>query len=79
MGTIESTKSLLEIVAPVAGKVTAVNMELTDNPGLINEDPYGSGWIAEMEISDLASDTELLLDGEAYVEVVKRKAAEDAG
>lgn len=79
LGTIESTKSLLEIVAPVAGKVTAVNMELTDNPGLINEDPYGSGWIAEMEISDLASDTELLLDGEAYVEVVKRKAAEDAG
>jgi|YelNatPaOPRAMG01_1025707.scaffolds.fasta_scaffold08870_8 glycine cleavage system H protein len=79
LGTIESTKSLLEIVSPVTGKVTAINLELTDNPGLINEDPYGAGWIAEVELTDLESDKELLLDGEAYAEIVKRKAAEDAG
>lgn len=79
LGTIESTKSLLEIVSPITGKVTAVNMELTDNPGLINEDPYGTGWIAEVELTDLESDKGLLLDGEAYAEIVRRKAAEDAG
>ncbi len=64
-GEVESTKSVSEIYAPVAGTVAAVNDALTPNPELINQDPYGEGWICEVE---LASDADLsgLLDAAAY-------------
>jgi glycine cleavage system H protein len=64
-GEVESTKSVSEIYAPVAGTVVAVNPALADNPALLNEDPYGAGWICTIEMSD---DTELdgLLDAAAY-------------
>lgn len=50
-GEVESTKSVSEIYAPVSGVVTAVNSELEGAPELMNRDPYGSGWIYEIEIS----------------------------
>jgi len=64
-GEVESTKSVSEIYAPVSGTVVAVNDALTANPERINQDPYGEGWICEVE---LASDAELsdLLDAAAY-------------
>jgi len=64
-GEVESTKSVSEIYAPVSGTVAAVNDALTANPERINQDPYGEGWICEVE---LASDAELsdLLDAAAY-------------
>jgi glycine cleavage system H protein len=49
LGEIESTKSVSEIYAPVAGTVVAVNSELADAPERVNEDPYGAGWICELE------------------------------
>ncbi len=51
-GEVESTKSVSEIYAPLSGKVVAVNDALVASPEIINSDPYGNGWIAEIEISD---------------------------
>lgn len=62
---VESTKSVSEIYAPVAGKITAVNDSLGNNPDLINSDPYGEGWLCEIEFSDPAA-LESLLDATAY-------------
>jgi len=79
LGTIESAKAVLEIIAPVSGSVVAVNTTLIDHPELINEDPYGAGWIAILALTDYAADQELLVDGTAYAAVVQRKAAEEVG
>lgn len=50
-GEVESTKSVSEIFSPVTGTVVAVNDSLTNNPELVNSDPYGAGWLAEISIS----------------------------
>jgi glycine cleavage system H protein len=55
-GEVESTKSVSEIYAPVSGTVVAVNDSLDSAPEAINSDPYGIGWIAEIEVSALATD-----------------------
>lgn len=78
VGTIESAKAVLELVSPISGTIVAVNAALEENPGLINEDPYGAGWVAELELTDYAGDAELLIDGAAYAALVQRKAAEDS-
>jgi glycine cleavage system H protein len=50
-GEVESTKSVSEIYAPITGKVVSVNGSLESNPEIINSDPYGKGWIVEIEIN----------------------------
>ena len=50
-GEVESTKSVSEIYAPVSGKVISINQDLDKSPEVINSDPYGAGWIAEIELS----------------------------
>lgn len=62
---VESTKSVSEIYAPVAGTVVDVNSDLADNPERLNEDPYGEGWIFALELDDPAQLDELL-DAEGY-------------
>lgn len=64
-GEVESTKSVSEIYAPISGKVVAINKKLDTNPETINSDPYGDGWIAEIEIlGDKLSET--LLSAREY-------------
>lgn len=65
LGEVESTKSVSEIYAPVAGTVVAVNDALVASPELINSDPYGEGWLCEISIAD-SSDFDVLLDAQAY-------------
>lgn len=55
-GEVESTKSVSEIFAPVSGKIVEVNQALDSNPETINSDPYGAGWIAEVEVSGEPTD-----------------------
>ena len=55
-GEVESTKSVSEIYSPVTGKITSVNPELDKAPELINQYPYGSGWIAEIDVSEVPTD-----------------------
>ena len=52
-GEVESTKSVSDIFSPVSGTVTAVNEALEDDPSLINTDPYGEGWIYEVQVSEV--------------------------
>jgi glycine cleavage system H protein len=65
LGEVESTKSVSEIYAPVAGTVVAVNETLVASPELVNSDPYGAGWLCDISTSGEA-DFEALLDAEAY-------------
>ena len=65
IGEVESTKSVSEIYSPVSGTVVAVNDALGDSPQSINEDPYGSGWICEIELDD-DSGVSSLLDADGY-------------
>jgi glycine cleavage system H protein len=78
VGYVESAKATLELVSPVSGRVVAVNSALPDAPETINQEPYEKGWIAELELRDFAADRELLIDGPAYAEIIKKKAAEYA-
>lgn len=64
-GSVESVKTASEIYLPVAGTVTAVNDDLKTKPELINQDPYGAGWIAKIKITDAAG-LAGLLDAAAY-------------
>jgi glycine cleavage system H protein len=64
-GEVESTKSVSDLYAPVAGSVITRNEALDEQPELVNTDPYGAGWIAEIEVADL-SVLDSLLDAEAY-------------
>ena len=65
VGELESTKSVSEMYAPVGGVVVAVNEALADNPQLLNEDPYGEGWLIEIDAGDV-SQFVALLDADGY-------------
>jgi glycine cleavage system H protein len=62
---VESTKSVSEIFSPVSGTIAEVNSDLSDTPQMINEDPYGKGWIFSVEMSDLG-EADGLMDANAY-------------
>ena len=72
VGEVESTKSVSEVFAPVAGEVVARNGALEDSPELVNSDPYGEGWMIEIKLAD-ASAMDSLMDANDY-----RKLIEDA-
>jgi glycine cleavage system H protein len=65
MGTVESVKAVSDLYAPVSGTVTAVNSNLEDEPELVNEDPFGQGWMIKVELAD-ETEPEDLMDAEAY-------------
>ena len=68
-GEVESTKSVSDLYAPVSGKVSAVNSDLEGSPQLVNSEPYGAGWLLDVQASDVAaleSAIAELLDAEAY-------------
>lgn len=64
-GEVESTKSVSDVYAPVSGTVVSVNEALSGTPELLNSDPYGEGWLCEIEMSD-AAQVDGLLDAAAY-------------
>ncbi|MGB3955020.1 MAG: glycine cleavage system protein GcvH [Brooklawnia sp.] len=68
-GELESTKSVSDLYAPVSGVVTSVNEAVTEEPESIGEDPYGEGWLFDVEMSDPA-ELDALLDAEAYAELI---------
>lgn len=68
-GEVESTKSVSDVYAPVSGTVVAVNQALVDAPETVNADPYGSGWICEIECTDPA-EVDGLMDAAAYQALV---------
>jgi glycine cleavage system H protein len=64
-GTIEAVKTVADMCAPVSGKLCDINYALNDAPEIVNADPYGAGWIAKIELSDL-SELDKLMDSEEY-------------
>jgi len=73
---IESTKSVSDVYVPLTGSVSAVNEALAEQPELVNQDPYGTGWMFELEVSDV-SEVDALLDADAYRALIAAEAADD--
>ena len=69
-GVIESVKSAFDLYSPLAGEVTEVNSALDEQPELVNEDPYGAGWMVKIRVTD-AGPFDGLLDAEAYRSAVQ--------
>jgi len=76
-GTVESVKAVSELYSPVSGEVVERNDKLVDSPELVNQQPYGAGWIVVVKPSRLQDDLKTLLDAKAYAsflhEVTKKK------
>lgn len=66
-GEIESVKSVSDLFSPVTGEITRLNQAVVDDPGLINADPFGEGWLFELSVSELPE----LLDAEAYAALIE--------
>lgn len=73
-GVVESTKSVSDLYVPLSGKVLEANDPLLDNPGIINEDAYGEGWMIKIQI-DQESELGELLDATAYTKLVEEEGA----
>lgn len=67
-GTVEAVKTVSELFAPIDGEILEINEELEDNPELVNDDPYGDGWMIKIKVSD-ASQLESLLSAEEYEDI----------
>jgi len=72
LGTLESVKAVSEFLAPVTGEVLEVNDRLEDEPNLVNEDPYGNGWLVKMSGSATAGDE--FFDAEGYQEFLEQES-----
>ena len=68
-GSVEAVKTVSDLFLPVSGEITEMNEGLEDNPELINDDPYGKGWIIKMKISD-QNELSDLLSADAYKELI---------
>ena len=68
-GTVEAVKTVSDLFMPLSGKVIETNSELEDRPELVNEDPYGEGWIIKIDISDI-SEIRSLLSYQDYINLV---------
>ncbi len=73
LGTIEAVKAVSDLYSPVSGEVTEANEALKDSPASVNKDPYGTGWMAKIKLSDPA-ELANLLDAAAYAELAAKSA-----
>jgi len=64
-GEVESVKAVSDVIAPLSGEVLEVNQKAVDEPEVVNDDPYGEGWLARIRLSD-AAEADALMDAEAY-------------
>ncbi len=78
LATVETVKVDLVIPAPVAGTIVAVNEDLAAHPEAVNADPYGDGWLAEIEPTDMA-DYDALIDAQTYLRQVQARAEQERG
>ena len=69
MGEVESVKAVSDIFAPVSGQVLEINQIVIDEPGLVNKDPYGAGWLVRLELSK-PSELDALMDSDKYDQFV---------
>jgi glycine cleavage system H protein len=77
VANIETIKVNITFTSPVSGKIVEVNSAMSDAPEAINQDPYGAGWLAVMEIADWGAERSRLLTPQAYFEIMKGQAEEE--
>ena len=70
-GTVESVKAVSELYSPVSGEIAERNEKLVQSPELVNQEPYGAGWIVIVKASRLEADTKALLTAESYASYLK--------
>lgn len=75
---IETIKVTMELPSPVSGELIELNEELDLAPELVNEDPYGEGWLARIALDDWEADRQHLLDAESYLDIMREQALEEA-
>jgi glycine cleavage system H protein len=68
-GELESVKAVSDLVAPISGELLEVNEKVVEEPSLVNDDPYGEGWLVRIQVAD-ASEVDSLLDADAYRELL---------
>jgi glycine cleavage system H protein len=78
VAVIETIKVNISYTSPVSGKILEVNPAMNDAPEAINQDPYGAGWLAVIEVADWDSERAKLLDPQAYFKIMKGQAEEEA-
>ena len=71
IGTVESVKAVSEIYTPISGEIIEVNTELNEKPELVNQDPYGKGWIAKIQPENLEEELKNLMTPQQYKEHLK--------
>ena len=74
-GVVESVKAVSDIYAPVSGTVLEVNEDLAESPEVVNEDPYGDGWLIKVRVND-PGDFDDLMDNEEYEQMIAREKEE---
>ena len=72
-GEVESTKSVSDIYSPVDGEVAEVNGDVDEDPGLVNSDPYGAGWLMRVRLDDGGAEPADLLTADQYVELTEEQ------
>jgi glycine cleavage system H protein len=78
IGMIETIKVNISLTSPVSGRVVEVNPAMELSPEVINQDPYGAGWLAVIEAADKQAERSQLLDAQAYFDLMKGQAEEEA-
>jgi glycine cleavage system H protein len=78
VANIETIKVNITYTSPVGGKIMEINPAMSDAPEAINQDPYGAGWLAVMEVADWEAERAKLLDPQAYFKLMKGQAEEEA-
>ena len=71
IGTVESVKAVADVFSPVSGEIVEANQNLPDKPELVNQGPYGDGWVAVIKPSNLDAEIKNLLDAKGYYEFLK--------
>jgi glycine cleavage system H protein len=74
-GVVESVKAVSDLHSPVSGTVVKVNEKLSKEPEIINQDPYGKGWMIKVKIED-QTELDTLMDSEEYEQLVKKEKKE---
>jgi glycine cleavage system H protein len=77
VASIETIKVTISLTSPVAGRVVEVNLAMSTTPEVINQDPYGEGWLALIEAADWDTDRTALMDPQAYFSLMKGQAEEE--
>jgi glycine cleavage system H protein len=75
-GTLESSKTVTELRSPISGEIVSINKDLEEEPSLVNDDPYGNGWLMMVEIDD-PSEMEEMLNAADYEDFMEQKDEEE--